>query len=93
MPSYIFSRYGAQQRVEGVFSFSNFSGNINVLEGVLEPIGLPQIGCPPRGERVYHRAASQLPLRANVVGHTFYLIEFTFRAAILQTKKVIRIVV
>ncbi len=28
---------------------------------------MPQIGCPPGGERVYHSAVSRLPLRANVV--------------------------
>lgn len=59
-----------QQRVEEVFSFSNISDNIHILEGVFEPIDLKQIGCPPRGERVYHSAVSRLPLRANVISNS-----------------------
>lgn len=72
---------GAQQRVEETFIFSNTSANINTVEALFKLIGLPQIGFPPRGERarlrkcyvgqVYHRAASRLPLRADVVRHTF----------------------
>lgn len=65
-----------QQRVEEVFSFVKISGNINALEALFEPIGLPQIGCPPGGRRsaqVYHRAASRLPLRANVIGNKIYI--------------------
>lgn len=56
-----------QQRVEEIFSFCKIFGKIQVLEALFKPIGLPQIGCPPRGERVYHGAASRLPLRTDVV--------------------------
>ena len=58
--------YSVQQRVEAVFSFGNISGIIKALEALLEPMYLSQIGCPPRGERAYHSAASRLPLRADV---------------------------
>jgi len=39
---------------------------------MFESVGLTQIGCPPRGERVYHGAASRLPLRADVVRNRIF---------------------